>query len=318
MDSRRNIGGATLGGANCRRGFTLVELLIVVTIIAILCGLLLPAVQAAREAARQTACGNNLRQIAIALQAYHADQRRFPEGARLHDRQESKSVGWHVLILPYAEQKRLYERIAPDKAGGARVFAGNEVVPEYVCPSAPPPSVDAGDLETANYVGVAGAGLTSEDWPLEETICGLAATDGVLFLRSEIRVGDVSDGSSHTLAVGERSIFQLDDDWTLGAVWYRFGVAKRPDSVCITSAKHVVWPINSLESRQVFSVRDFSAPIDLRKALYNSLPFGSEHPGGARFAYVDGSVRFVRETADLNVLRSLATRAGDETASAEP
>jgi prepilin-type processing-associated H-X9-DG protein len=217
-----------------------------------------------------------------------------------------------VEALPYLEQQPLYEQIAPDADGGARSFASNVVVPVYVCPSATPPTADVNDLESANYVGVSGAGTTREDWPLEEVICGISATDGVLPLRQEIALKEIVDGTSQTLAIGERSIFQLDEDWTLGAVWHRFGAAPRPDSACIASSKYVVWPINALESRRVYSVRDFTAPQGAPKALSNALPFGSAHPSGCYFAYADGSVHMLGEDADLNVLRALATRAGGE------
>jgi len=294
------------------RGLTLIELLVVVTLIAVLIGLLLPAVQAARETARQTVCSNHLRQIAVALHAHHAAHEHLPEGARLHVRQGAKSIGWHVELLPYLEQAPLYERIAPDADGGARLFAGNVTVPVYLCPSAEPPTADAADLESAHYVGVAGAGTTREDWPLEEVVCGVAATDGTLFLRSRVALEEIADGSSRTLAVGERSIFQVDEDWTLGAVWHRFGKAPRPDSACVAAAKHVVWPLNALERRRVASVRDFAAPAGLPKALSNELPFGSQHPAGGRFARADGSVAAIAEEIDLPTLRALATRAGGE------
>ena len=82
---------------------------------------------------------NHLRQLGVALQAHHAARQRLPAGARMHVRQGTKSIGWHVEALPYLEQQPLYERIAPDADGGARSFASNVVVPVYVCPSATPP-----------------------------------------------------------------------------------------------------------------------------------------------------------------------------------
>ena len=124
----------------------------------ILVALLLPAVQAAREAARQTTCRNNLKQQGLALQSYHAQAREFPEGARKHARSGQKSIGWHVLILPHLEQPTLYEQIGPDDDGGARFHAENVVVTSYICPTAEPPSVSSSDQESANYVGVAGTG----------------------------------------------------------------------------------------------------------------------------------------------------------------
>lgn len=301
-----------------RRGFTLVELLVVVAIIGVLTALLLPAIQAARESARTVACRNNLRQLGLALQSYHAQHRMFPEGSRMHRRAGQHSIGWHVFVLAHLEQQNLYREIAPDDEGGARLHASNEFVPTYFCPSAEPPSVDALDLESANYVGVAGAGLTREDWPLEELACGVAATDGVLFLRSRVSTADVSDGTSNTLAVGERTVFDRTEHWTLGAVWYRTGGSPTPSSVCLAAAKHIVWPINALESRRVFYVRDATAPAELRKVLKNELAFGSQHIGGAHFAYADGSVHFLSEDVDLALYRELATRAGEEPTMAEP
>ena len=295
-----------------RTAFTLIELLVVVAIIGVLTALLLPAVEAARESARQSMCRNNLKQIGLALQAYHAQRGEFPAGAHMHTRSSQKSIGWHVLILPHMDQRPLYSDIAPDAEGGARVHAANKIVPGYFCPTAEPFSEQDTDLESANYVGVAGAGLTREDLPLEEIACGLVATDGVLFLRSSVSVSDIGDGSSHTLAVGERTIYNPSEMWTLGAVWYKSGGSATPSSVCVAAAKHVVWPINALESRRIYYVRDFDAPPELRKALNNELAFGSQHSGGAHFAMADGSVHYLREELDLSVYRELATRQGEE------
>jgi prepilin-type N-terminal cleavage/methylation domain-containing protein/prepilin-type processing-associated H-X9-DG protein len=305
--------------AVCRfAGFTLIELLVVVTIIGLLTALLLPAVQAARETARQATCRNNLKQIGVALHAYHAQHGEFPEGARLHTRSGRRSIGWHVLVLPQMEQRNLYVEIDPDADGGAQRHAGNVVVPSYFCPTAEPPSQNDADLESANYVGVAGAGATREEWPLEETDCGLVATDGVLYLRSKVSVADIGDGSSHTLAVGERSLYNTDELWTLGAVWYKSGGSPTPTSVCVAAAKHVVWPINALESRRVYYVHDLRGPPELRKVLNNELAFGSLHAGGAHFAFADGSVHFLSESTDLNIFRDLATRSGEESVSELP
>jgi prepilin-type N-terminal cleavage/methylation domain-containing protein/prepilin-type processing-associated H-X9-DG protein len=304
--------------ARIRSGFTLVELLVVVAIIGVLTALLLPAIQAARESARATTCRNNLKQLGVALQSYHAQHGRFPEGARMHKRSGQRSIGWHVLVLPHVEQDNLYREMEPDDEGGARLHAANELVSTYFCPSAEPPSADLLDLESANYVGIAGAGETREDWPLEEAACGIAATDGVLYLRRQVSTADVGDGTSNTLAVGERTVFDTTELWTLGAVWYRVGSSQTPSSVCIAATKHVVWPINALESRRVFYVRDTEAPLELRKVLKNELAFGSQHPGGAHFAYADASVHFLRDDLDLATYREMATRAGEEPSTGVP
>lgn len=299
-------------------GFTLIELLVVVGIIGVLTALLLPAVQAARESARQASCRNNLKQIGVALNAYHAQHREFPEGARFHTRYGRKSIGWHVLILPQMEQAPLYAEMAPDQDGGASGDGGQIVVPSYYCPTAVPPTTLGSDLESANYVGVAGAGTTREDWPLEETVCGIVATDGVLHLRSSVSAGDITDGLSNTLVVGERSLYNTDELWSLGAVWHRAAGTTTPRSVCVAAAKHVVWPINSMESRRVYYVNDPAAPLELRKVLNNELAFGSLHPGGAHFSFADGSVRLLGESTDLAIYRELATRDGEEATAAMP
>jgi prepilin-type N-terminal cleavage/methylation domain-containing protein/prepilin-type processing-associated H-X9-DG protein len=298
--------------------FTLVELLVVITIIAILTALLLPAVQAAREAARQSTCRNNLKQIGLALQSYHAQHGAFPEGARHHDRRNNKSIGWHVLVLPHMDQRPLYHRINPTPDGGAVDDGGDAVVASYICPTAEPPTQLTTDIESANYVGVAGAGVEREDWPVEEIICGIVAVDGVLHLRSKVRTADIGDGTSNTLAVGERSLYNTEEYWSLGSLWTGSGSSPTPAGVCVGAAKHVVWPINALESRSVYYVRDFSGPTALRKVRNNELAFGSLHPGGAHFAFADGSVHFLAESIDLTVYRDLATRSGEEPTSWTP
>lgn len=300
------------------RAFTLIELLVVVTIIGMLTALLLPAIQAARESARQSTCRNHLRQLALALNSYHAQHREFPEGARMHKRAGSQSIGWHVLILPHIEQNALYQEIQPDTDGGARLLAANRAVPLFFCPSSEPPSESGDDLEQASYVGVAGAGRTKDEWPVEEQICGIAATDGVLHLRSHVSVADIGDGSSHTLAIGERSLLNPYEQWTLGATWYAPGASKTPAQMCVYAAKQIVWPINALEARRIHWVRDYNGPAELRKVRTNELAFGSKHGSGAHFAYADGSVHFLDESIDLNLLRDLATRQGEEVASAAP
>ncbi len=298
--------------SNILHGFTLVELLVVITILSILLGLLLPAIQAARQASRQTVCQNHIKGQLVALHGYHAGHGKFPEGARRHQRNRAKSVGWHVLVLPFLEQGELYARIHPNALGGADLFAGNELVPSYFCPSAEPPSATKTDLESTNYVGVAGSGGSKKAWPLEQKFCGSAFTDGVLHVESETRMTDIYDGASHTLAIGERLLTNASEDWTLGAIWYGFSADDLPTRICVASTKQVVWPINALQRRLAAWVGNFAEPSERRLILNNDLSFGSRHPGGAYFGLADGSVHFLEESIDLNVFRDLASRNGEE------
>lgn len=293
----------------CTAGFTLVELLVVIAIVGVLIGLLLPAVQAARESSRRTKCTNNLKQQAAGLMNYHAQRGRFPAGARKLKSSGKPSIGWHVLVLPMLEQRALYDAMDPQPAGDVRYFARGQMPVVFICPSAIPPTDDPNDNESANYVGVAGSGTSSFDG-LSEGITGPAYTDGVLHFDSEVAVVDVTDGSSNTLMLGERT-FLNDEDWTYGATWY----ADPNDQITrirTGAVKNVVWPINTIEKRRAFYIKDYSAPPELQKILGNDVPFGSRHPGGAGFAFVDGSVHFMSETTDLSVLRAMASRNGEE------
>ena len=293
-------------------GFTLVELLVVITIISILIGLLLPAVQGAREAARRTHCLNNLKQQATALTNYHAQEQQFPEGARRHELARNESVGWHVLVLPYLEQVSLYQYMKPLPDGGA-VRTGRNIIPSlFICPSAVPPTTETHDIESANYVGVAGSGTSRVPWTLDERRVGPVYTDGVLHWDSQVRVGDILDGASNTLMVGERTFFDNPEGWTYGGTWFDVNRDGQPTSIRVGAAKHAVWPINTIENRRAFYVNDFSVPPP-REILHNDLSYGSWHPGGAGFALADGSVQFLSEDLDLSILRELASRNGGET-----
>ncbi|QDS97017.1 DUF1559 domain-containing protein [Adhaeretor mobilis] len=292
--------------------FTLVELLVVVAIMSVLLGLLLPAVQAAREASRRSACQNNLKQHGLALLGYHAQSGHFPEGARQHDREGRFSIGWHVLVLPMLELTSLYETIEPQPNGGARYSGGNLIPEVFVCPSAAPPTDKTTNLESANYVGVAGSGESRVEWTLDERVNGHVFTDGTLFIASRVNMGDITDGSSNTLVVGERTFFNTAEDWAFGCEWHAAGASLTPTRITTGAVKNMVWPINTIEHGRAFYIRDFSVPAEQRLVLNNDLPFGSHHPGGASFALADGSVHFFSDSTDLPTLKRLASIADGE------
>lgn len=293
-----------------RGGFTLVELLVVITIVGVLIGLLLPAIQAAREAARRSACLGHCNQLATALQSYESQHGEFPAGARAHRQQNVVSSSWHVAVLPYLEQRELYERIAPDADGGVGPDGHNmsvHAVPGFHCPSAEEPFVDLIHKNGSNYVGVAGAGAGDERLDLEDVSCGDLFTDGVLGYGDAHSVADITDGASNTVVLGER--VYLLEEWTYGAKWR----GEPPDTICVGAIKNLQYPLNANLDRVGYYVRDPSAPPVQRRMLRNDLLFGSEHPGGANFALADGSARFLVDDGDFTILQDLVSRNGGET-----
>jgi prepilin-type N-terminal cleavage/methylation domain-containing protein len=196
-----------------RAGFTLVELLVVIAIIGTLVGLLLPAVQSARESARRQGCSNNLKQIGLALLQHHEARGSLPAGYTsafdLAGNDTGPGWGWAARILPYLEQGQLFAGIdfnQPIESAAAVVRTA--VVPTFLCPTdavattAFPvgPRSATGQLTAttcslapANYIGSFGVG--------EPGIDG----DGLFYRGSGVRLKDITDGSSTTLAVGERS-----------------------------------------------------------------------------------------------------------------
>jgi prepilin-type N-terminal cleavage/methylation domain-containing protein/prepilin-type processing-associated H-X9-DG protein len=227
-----------------RIGFTLIELLVVLAIIAVLIGLLLPAVQKVREAAARTQCQNNLKQIGLAMHAYHDAYSGLPPGTVGTPKRVLYSAGWATMILPYIEQGNLYNKLdvtlpvtttgpwmSPKDGGYSNwVATQNVVVKTYVCPSCPLPELiqtDVGDngpgnwQQAGNYVGIMGASTSSTD-PTDPTGAGrvknctkptpvscnasggFLASNGVFYPGSFTRLTDITDGTSNTLLAGEQ------------------------------------------------------------------------------------------------------------------
>jgi len=287
-------------------GFTLVELLVVISIIGVLIALLLPAVQAAREAARRSQCVNHLRQHAIASHNYQNNMRRFPPGGRMHDLSGQNGVSWRVLLLPHLEQGVLFEQIAPVSNGGATNWKKpqSQMPTLFRCPSV---GDGSGALTLSSYWGIGGALRDGESMGKNEKWCGSMSTSGIYYAGSETRISEIVDGTSHTLAFGER--IYVFRPWMNGARWS----GKTEKTICSEASNNIVYPINANPDQFGYYVGDSKKPVDPPKKIpLNDLWFGSFHPGGAHFAYADGSVHFLPEEIDFTIFEDLSTIAGGE------
>jgi prepilin-type processing-associated H-X9-DG protein len=278
-----------------------VELLVVIGIVGALLAMLLPAVQRARMAALRGQCGNNLRQIGLALHHYHDTELVLPPGIR-RTPDPFPFLGWTARILPYIEQQGLWDRASRDFAG-QRNFWGpptwhaglGTVVTLYNCPaqSRSSASVLPENVEVAftDYLGVIGRDSGSKD--------------GVLYLDSRVRLSGITDGTSTTLMVGERP---PSPDNRFG--WWYAGVGQSLDG----SADML---LGVQDYRTTFRAPTcpwgpyYFGPGNLSN-MCDTFHFWSLHTGGgANFLFCDGSVHFIPYSAK-DIMPALATRAGGE------
>jgi prepilin-type N-terminal cleavage/methylation domain-containing protein/prepilin-type processing-associated H-X9-DG protein len=297
------------------RAFTLVELLVVIAIIGVLVALLLPAVQAAREAARRSSCGNNMRQIAIAFHNYHDSVKQLPPGRLGCDcntsnapyfcgtRPDSTRPGTSgfALAMPQLEQKPWYDAIGwqlgaiepATGCGGTADTAGWDTnISQHfsfrpkvlVCPSDTAQAMN-GRYSVGSYAlnhGTQGPSLTSSQSMKH-------FNTGVFLYVTRIDFAFIGDGTANTFAVGEVFDGHLPENGN----WWMIG------------------------SRHAHSLRTTENPLNTKWGTgvvfnTNNGAFGSRHPGGAQFAYADGHVAFVANTINLTVYRALSTRDGKE------
>jgi prepilin-type N-terminal cleavage/methylation domain-containing protein len=332
-------------------GFTLVELLVVIAIIGILIALLLPAVNAAREAARRTSCSNNLKQITLGLLGYESTFREFPRGiysAALGEpnyaSNKEDGAGWASRILPFVEMQNVYDQLVANNVPGyegkpwrpgifkaaalggvAPVSGGNTVIPMFICPSSDLPErvpdgpyfgftgtlINTG-YGSSSYKGSRGFCDRGMFWRTDEGAKAMTCqadhdgdgTPEVIQKSSytQVRIADVVDGTSRTIAVGEAAYFPKP---TAYPVW--IGAAADEDGAVLFKTEDVI-NCNLGGGARAFPL----SPAE--KAL---LPSGetqddcaySWHRGGAYFGFVDGSVHFFTENIQLRLFRLLGDRA---------
>jgi prepilin-type N-terminal cleavage/methylation domain-containing protein/prepilin-type processing-associated H-X9-DG protein len=270
-----------------RSAFTLIELLVVIAIIAILIGLLVPAVQQVRAAAARVQCANNLHQVCLALHNYTGVRGRFPSAYEAPGFEPG--WGWAATLLPFVEQAPLHEALGV----GVKLFGAGAnpalsdantqlPLPLFRCPSDLGPPLNNLRLNhaTSNYRAVAGPVTTPFFFPDQDM-------GGVLFQNSRIRIPQITDGTSNTLAVGECI---LDEQTGKRAAIWAGMTGLRNGAIWISD---VMWWVD-----EASAVINGPAPQ----------AFSSRHAGGAFFGFCDGSVRFFSEGGDVNNLRWLAGR----------
>jgi prepilin-type N-terminal cleavage/methylation domain-containing protein/prepilin-type processing-associated H-X9-DG protein len=328
------------------RAFTLIELLVVIAIIAILIGLLLPAVQKVREAAARTKCTNNLKQIGIALHAYHDTYNKLPVG--MHD-DDNESWCWRVWILPQIEQGPLYQALQasgmwmpPNGGGGSNNGnvdgigastvqngwgnnAAQLVIQTYVCPSDILPNNSSGATITSaaksNYVGNSGStqGWSSGSWNSCANPNGGQQNGMLLYANNNdntwvVRFADVTDGLSNTFAAGEVTVSaNVSPSNTSSSNFPAW--AGRNSSSCSGFSNQTALKL----ADGIATGYNGNVPITLNMwrtapaTSQNQAAFGSQHTGGANFLLGDGSVKFVRDSISAAAYNAAASRNRGET-----
>jgi prepilin-type N-terminal cleavage/methylation domain-containing protein/prepilin-type processing-associated H-X9-DG protein len=291
----KNTGQRTRRAAARRKGFTLIELLVVIFVIAVLISLLLPAVQMAREAARRAQCTNNLKQLSLALHNYTDVNGVLPMGycnqwCEVIPDAMCISHGQFVAMLPQREQQPLFNAVNFERniytSPNTTIFATGVKI--LWCPSDPtidqPVIADLSEtlqstIYLSNYVGCSGTWYNHGRNPVRT-----AQNNGLFWGASSARLADVTDGTSHTIALGEKAHALLTKDTAWDWSWWADGDIG--DTIFST-----LYPMNPQRR-----IKDGSLPFT--DSLYWASSASSLHPGGANFAMLDGSVRFIKDSID--------------------
>jgi prepilin-type N-terminal cleavage/methylation domain-containing protein/prepilin-type processing-associated H-X9-DG protein len=278
-----------------RSAFTLIELLVVIAIIAILIGLLLPAVQKVREAAARAKCTNNLKQIGVGLHNYHGVYNSFPPGYRTN-KTDTSIWGWGTDLLPYIEQENLYKLLNPQgqtlmQAGTANFALLQSTIPGYICPS---DTNTGGNLNNNRLLGWAPAGQFAG---ISNYVVAGGNTDGSLSGGQAVFTNDtgvnvlqITDGSSNTFAAGERMTQQNSSSGTLNA--YAALWCGGDTSSGTTQGDGAIRAFTQYQMQTGYRTSD--------NKNYPAYAFSSMHTGGANFLLCDGSVRFVNQGIGYN------------------
>ncbi len=292
-----------------QRAFTLVELLVVIAIIGILIALLLPAVQAAREAARRITCTNQLKQLGLAMHNYHSANGRFSAGMVTMGTGCPPTGGvsrsrcpWSVALLPYLEQTDAYNRFDMSamfsslyREKGPNTKEQFRVNPFFHCPS--DPLAAAGSPNTNYFACMGGGVLGEEDCHATGWDGYVFFSNGIYFKNSTIGVKDITDGTSSTIMIGE-------------------GIDMDTPAEETKLDKHASWA-SGLRTDGYANYYTITATVvqhnlPVEQGGYWTVRFNSYHPGGAHVLMADSSAHFLSEDIDVHVYRRLGNREDGE------
>jgi prepilin-type N-terminal cleavage/methylation domain-containing protein/prepilin-type processing-associated H-X9-DG protein len=318
------------------RGFTLIELLVVIAIIAVLIGLLLPAVQSARAAARRIQCTNNLKQLALATLNYESAFGILPPGQMKLLTRPPSGFTLFVNMLPFLDQQPLYSgwnfNYAFDNLYGATARSAT-VLGALLCPADIIPQNPIQNGTANEWYGITsyGGNAGTQSHPFSAV-----TSDGIFFYTGpaaptfyQVRLSGIIDGLSNTLFFGERNHFDPNYDtfaapgWTFFSQtmgmwgWWAsssggYGLSDVAEST-YSPINYVVPIAYGSAGAAGISQSQFTANYEVPRVC----AFGSLHPGGANFAMVDGSVRFISQTIAMTTYHALGTRAGGEIVSSD-
>ncbi len=313
------------------RAFTLVELLVVIAIIGVLVALLLPAVQAAREAARRTQCKNNLKQLSLGLHNHLTAHKKFPPGWK------GSGMAWSAWVLPAVEQQALFDSLVMNVTSSAQWTNPNHTpanwraittpLEVFRCPSMDQPlQVTHTDVEgrvPASYGGCASSEALTDHHAAPQTTGKQlrdAKQNGVLFGDSEIATRHITDGTNQTILIGERyTDHEFSQDGQALDYWYIGGPQPAGGTYPAPPAKAVGF----VGTEFTEFVGSTAVPLNARLiAALNGhrkeMAFGSYHSGGANIGLADGSVQFFTDDIDEVVYQGYGSRNGEEVGSWQP